>query len=172
MSCKIRCKAVVNGTGMGFGLLDLEYVPMGASVVSMATHRLSRLLRNELGELLISHGQVGLPRWRILAILAAEGEIPQKELTQLTKIEQGQISRALALMEEEKLVVSRRSSEDKRSRLFALTQKGREEYDGIFPVVSALSRAIDSALSADEQKLFLSMSERIAQATVQASEFP
>ena len=107
----------------GFGLLDLEYVAMGASAVLMATHRLSRLLRNEPGELLINHGRVGLPRWRISAILVAEAEISQKELTQLTKIEQRQTSRAFALMEEE------------------------------------------------EQKLFLSMFEPIAQATVQASEF-
>lgn len=157
----------VNEQSMATGLLDLDFVPPGASVVSMATHRLSRLLRGELGELLSRQGNVGLPGWRIYVGLASRGEITQKELVEFTKIEQGQISRSLAFMEDAGLISSRRCNDDRRSRRFALTARGRDEFERILPSVAAHCEAVDRALSESELDLFLSMAERIARAASQ-----
>ena len=152
----------VNEQAMANGLLDLDFVPPGASVVSMATHRLSRLLRRELGELLSRQGNIGLPGWRIYVGLASLGDVTQKELVEFTKIEQGQISRSLAFMEDDGLISSRRCNDDRRSRRFALTAKGRNEFERILPSVAAYCDAVDCALSESELNLFLSMAERIA----------
>jgi len=160
----------VNETAMSSGFLDLEFVPPGASIISMATHRLSRLLRSELGELLNQQAGIGLPGWRIYVGLASCGEITQKELVDFTKIEQGQISRSLAFMEGDGLIASRRCDDDKRSRRFSLTAKGRGEFERLLPSVTVYCDAVDQALSEDELKLFLSMAERIATAANRVSE--
>ncbi len=146
------------------GFLDLDFVPPGASIISMATHRLSRLLRSELGEVLNQQSDIGLSGWRISVGLASHGEITQKELVEFTKIEQGQISRSLAFMEGAGLIASRRCDDDRRSRRFSLTEKGRAEFERLLPSVTIYCNAVDQALSADELKLFLSMAERIASA--------
>ena len=115
------------------GFLDLDFVPPGASIIAMATHRLSRLLRSELGELLNQQAGLGLPAWRIFIGLASRGEITQKELVEFTKIEQAQISRSLTFMENDGLISSRRCDDDRRSRRFSLTDRGRAEYERQLP---------------------------------------
>jgi len=155
---------------MSAGILDLDFVPPGASIVSMATHRLSRLLRSELGELLNQQSEIGLPGWRICIGLASRGEITQKELVDYTKIEQGQISRSLAYLEDAGLIASRRCDEDRRSRRFSLTAKGQDEIQRLLPSVTVYCDAVDQALTEEELKLFLSMAERIAAAATPAYE--
>ena len=152
------------------GFLDLDFVPPGASIIAMATHRLSRLLRSELGELLNQQAGIGLPVWRIFIGLASRGGITQKELVEFTKIEQAQISRSLTYMENDGLISSRRCDDDRRSRRFSLTAKGRAEYEQQLPSVSVYCNAVDQALTAEELDQFLSMAERIAKVATQMPE--
>ncbi len=152
------------------GFLDLDFVPPGASIIAMATHRLSRLLRSELGELLNQQAGLGLPAWRIFIGLASRGEITQKELVEFTKIEQAQISRSLTFMENDGLISSRRCDDDRRSRRFSLTDRGRAEYERQLPSVSVYCSTVDQALTAEELDQFLSMAERIAKAAIHVPE--
>ncbi|PHR96900.1 MAG: hypothetical protein COA78_28150 [Blastopirellula sp.] len=153
---------------MAFGVLDLDYVPQGASITSMAAQRLSRLLRSQLSELLDQQGNIGLPGWRAMVFLASKNELTQRELVEYTKIEQAQLSRALTDMEERGLIFSRRCDLDKRSRRFSLTEKGTIEFEEILPSLIRFNQAIDQALDAEELKHFLLLSEKIARASILA----
>lgn len=145
-------------------LLDLDHVPPGASVLSMATHRLSRLLRSQLSTLLAAEGDLSLVDWRICVALSQGEAVPQKALVDYAKMEQAHVSRSLSLMETRGLVHSQRSERDKRIWLYSLTEKGRYHFDKLLPAVTARCNAIDEALSSGEMAQFLDMTRRLADA--------
>lgn len=148
--------------------LDLDRIPAGTSPVPMAAYRLSRLLRTALGELLSREGELGLVAWRICLALSQRDDISQKELIEFTDMEQGQVSRAMRLMEERGLIVSMRSREDRRVRLFRLDDKGWDHFNRVLPAVTKFYRSFDRILTPEEQALYLDMSRRIARAAVSA----
>lgn len=154
---------------MNLGLLDLDNVPAGASLLSMATHRLSRQLRYQLGNLLARHGELSLVDWRICVGLSQQQTITQKELVNFTKMEQGQVSRSLAVLEKRELIRSSRCDLDKRARQFSMTDRGRVHFNRVLPAVAAYCEAIDQSLSPQEFEAFLEMAQRIARASADTS---
>ena len=149
---------------MSSRLLDLSHIPSGASPVSIATIRLSKLLRTHLGDLLLQHGNIGLPSWRIYTGLAEMGEATQKQLVAHCRMEQSHISRALAQLETKEKLESRRCDEDKRARRFRLTPTGQKNYQCLLPIVEGFYSAVDDALTSDEIKHYLNLTERLAKA--------
>ncbi|MEX3011194.1 MarR family winged helix-turn-helix transcriptional regulator [Hoeflea sp. TYP-13] len=153
---------------MSLAQLDLNNIPDSASLVAVATHRLSRLLRSQLGKVLAECGDISIAEWRIFAGLHQHGAVTQKQLVDFTKIEQGQLSRSLAVMEERNLITSARSDEDRRARFFSMTDKGRDYFERILPSVMAHNQAIDAAFTPRELDQFLEMAGRILQASLDA----
>lgn len=144
--------------------LELDRIPVGTSRVPMAAYRLSRLLRSSLSDLLSLHGgELGLVAWRICLALSQKSELSQKELVEFTDMEQGQVSRAMRLMEDRGLIQSTQSVTDRRMRLFRLADKGWDHFNRARPAVTQFYRALDRALSAEEREQFLDMSRRIAE---------
>lgn len=151
-------------------LLDLKRRPIGASLISVASTRLSQLLRSRLNELVQSHSDIGLAGWRIYTGLAQMEEATQKELVSYTKIEQSHISRALVQMEQKGDLVSRQCDIDRRARRFCFTPSGRAKYERLLPVVETYAEVIDQALSTEEVALYLNLSQRLAQVVETAAE--
>jgi DNA-binding MarR family transcriptional regulator len=152
----------------GIDPLDLDRIPAGTSPVPMAAYRLSRLLRTALGELLSRDGELGLVAWRICLALSHNNEISQKALVEFTDMEQGQVSRAMRLMEERGLIESMRSREDGRVRLFRLNDKGWDHFNRVLPAVTKFYRSVDRVLTPEEQAKYLDMSQRVARAALSA----
>jgi|GEM_PF-1240428 len=142
--------------------LELDHVPPGASILSMATHRLSRLMRAQLSNLLASEGDLSLVDWRICVALSQREAVPQKALVDYAKMEQAHVSRSLSLMQARGLITSRRSDRDRRIWLYSLTQEGHDRFREVLPAVSARCRAIDDTLSPEEREQFLDMTRRLA----------
>ena len=151
---------------MSTDLLESGHVPAGASVLSLATHRLSRLLRSQLATLLSRHGNLSLVDWRICVALSERGTSPQKGLADFAKMEQGQISRSLSLMQTRGLIRSERSDRDKRVWLYSLTDEGRSHFHKVLPVVADRCKSIDNTLSPSEREQFLDMAQRLARASL------
>lgn len=145
--------------------LELDHVPPGASILSMATHRLSRLMRAQLSNLLATEGDLSLVDWRICVALSQRENVPQKMLVDYAKMEQAHVSRSLSLMQARGLIHSRRSDQDKRIWLYSLTEKGHTHFKAVLPAVSARCQAIDETLSPEEMAQFLDMTRRLAVAT-------
>jgi DNA-binding MarR family transcriptional regulator len=152
--------------------LELDRIPVGTSRVPMAAYRLSRLLRSALSDVLSHGSELGLVAWRICLALSQKDELSQKELVEFTDMEQGQVSRAMRLMEERGLIRSTQSLKDRRVRLFRLDDKGWDHFERARPAVTSFYHALDQVLSPDEREQFLDMSRRIAHAATAVARVP
>jgi DNA-binding MarR family transcriptional regulator len=139
-------------------------IPDGASLLAVTVFRLSRMLKSDVTRTVSKEPGVGLVSWRVFMGLSMAPEATQKELVTFSRIEQGQLSRVLKDMETRGLITSRPSDQDKRARVFALTQSGRKKHHDMLPRMIALADTIDTALSPEEQQTFLDMCARIAAA--------
>lgn len=146
--------------------LDSDNIPPGASLLSVVVYRLSRLLRAQTEQVLSYSGALSVVDWRIILGLFMRPSTTQKELVEFVLMHQAQISRSLALLEDQGLIRSERSMQDKRARLFSLTQLGQKIYDQNSPAITEFCEAIDQCLSPAETKQFLDFTMRIAQASM------
>lgn len=147
--------------------LGLEKIPFGASSVAVTAYRLSQLLRSELEGALAVQGELSLIEWRICLGLSEASTVSQKELVQFTRMQQAQVSRALVLLEERSLIVSTSSKQDRRSKLYSLTELGSKYLKRNLPIVLEFCETIDAALSPPEIELYMQLSERIARVAIE-----
>jgi len=155
-----------NTCGVNDGVLDLDVVPAGASSVAIAAQRLSRLLTGQLGALLAQQRNLSLVDWRICVGLADQPWISQTALVGFTKMQQAQVSRSLSMLEQRGMIKASRNKTDRRGWQFALSDQGRVYFEEILPVVAAYCRGLDQVLTDRELILFLMLSEKIANASV------
>ncbi len=146
--------------------LDIGDIPPGASLLTVVVYRLSRLLRAQTEQALSFSGELSLVDWRIILGLFMRPSATQKELVEFVLMHQAQVSRSLAMLEDQGLIRSERSMQDKRARLFSLTPRGQEIYDQNSPTITEFCEAIDQCLSPTETKQFLEMTMRIAEASI------
>jgi len=146
-----------------------DQIPDGASLLAVTVFRLSRMLKSDVTRTVSKEPGVGLVSWRVFMGLSMAPEATQKELVTFSRIEQGQLSRVLKDMETRGLITSRPSDQDKRARVFALTQAGRKKHHDMLPRMISLADTIDAALSPEEQETFLDMCARIAAAAEDAA---
>ncbi|WP_322867489.1 MarR family winged helix-turn-helix transcriptional regulator [Aquicoccus sp. G2-2] len=144
--------------------LGLDHVPLGASAVAVATQRLAQMVRADLGEVLAVRGDLSLLEWRICVALAERGPVPQKEIVSFCRMQQAQVSRALAVLQSRRLIHVEQGSKDRRSKLFHLTPEGRALFEKNLPDVERFCATIDDALTPQERSQFIDMCERIASA--------
>ena len=88
--------------------------------------------------------------WRILAWLGKHPSMPAKEVGRSAGLDKMQLSRALARLEDKKLVVAERDDEDRRGNVLKLTRQGRAAYARIAPLALAREEYLLSALTAEE----------------------
>ncbi|MCP4315127.1 MAG: winged helix-turn-helix transcriptional regulator [Hyphomicrobiales bacterium] len=148
--------------------LNLEDVPSGVSVLAITVFRLSRKLKSAVTRIVAQDEAIGLVAWRILMGLSLVSDATQRELVEFTRTEQVQVSRILKDMEARGLIKSGTALEDRRAKVFSLTDLGRTKHQTLLPQVKQLTDAIDDALSTEERSQFLSMCERIAKPSQQA----
>jgi DNA-binding MarR family transcriptional regulator len=141
--------------------MDLADLPRSVSLLAVAAFRLSRHLKANVTRVVSSDSGLGLVSWRVMVGLSERDGQTQRELVEFARTEQAQMSRILRGMEAVGLISSKTSATDRRARNFSLTPAGRQEYEAVLPRVTALSGAIDAALSAAEQEQFIEMCDRI-----------
>ena len=93
-----------------------------ASLVSLA---LSRVYARRYG--------IGVPEWRVLVTLGQYGVMTGKAIGAHTHMHKTKVSRAVALMEERKLLVRRANRADMRESFLSLTAAGRAMYEEVAP---------------------------------------
>jgi DNA-binding MarR family transcriptional regulator len=90
--------------------------------------------------------------WRILAWLGNHPSMAAKDVGRNAGLDKMQLSRALAGLEDKKLVAAERDAEDRRGNVLRLTRQGRAVYDKITPLALARENYLLSALTAAEAK--------------------
>ncbi len=106
------------------------------------TNRLNQNLLRDLKPL-----NVGVPRWRVLAVLTAGDGRNMGELSAYTVIEQSSLSRVIDQMARDGLVKRRPNREDHRIVEVYLTAAGRALFDVIFPLALSHANAAIKGLS-------------------------
>lgn len=92
------------------------------------TNQMTRRLRGRLRE-----SGINISRWRVLAVLRANGEMSLGQIVELTAMDQPSISRVVTQLESDGLVLRKSSAIDSRFVHVSLTHGGEAAFEGIYP---------------------------------------
>ena len=93
--------------------------------------------------------------WTVLNFVAKHDSFPQSDIAVALEIEGAAISKTLSKMEQKGLIV-RTSSQDKREKRISLTEKGRELYPLAAQAAGSHRSAVLAGLSRDDRQQMLS----------------
>ena len=101
--------------------------PIGStSCASLVSQALSRIYAERYG--------IGVPEWRVLVTLGQFGMMTGKAIGAHSHMHKTKVSRAVALLEQRKLVARRANRADLREAFLSLTPAGRAIYDELAPI--------------------------------------
>lgn len=104
---------------------------------------------------------ITLGQWRVLAFVGSGDARTSRAVAAVSGLDPAQISRSLKTLEADGLIRTERLPEDRRTLALSLTDKGREAFDTILPIMQARQRHLIDALSPAERKVILSALEKL-----------
>ena len=116
------------------------------------------MLSNDLSQSLASIYRpfgLSMPEWRVVATLGNNNAMLSKNIAVATRLDKVQISRALQQLENKQLVIRMASERDKRAVNVALSEKGKNIFNEITPLVSQWQAEKIKNITADEYNTFL-----------------
>jgi len=111
-----------------------------------------------------------IPEWRLIAVLAESGPVPQQTLVQRTRMDKVTVSRAAIALVTRGLVERTPHARDARSRLLALSADGRALYEKVAPKALELERRMLARLSKEEIETLFALLERLEVTALQDGE--
>src|SRR6202166_1260391 len=124
-----------------------EFLPYQLAVVaSLVSQALSRVYARRY--------RIGVPEWRVLVTLGQYGVMTGKAIGAHTHIHKTKVSRAVALMEQRKLLVRRANRADMRESFLSLTAAGRTMYEEVAPHALDFARRLTEILSPGDREAF------------------
>lgn len=91
-------------------------------------------------------------QWSILSMVYLKEGCNQKELGEKLLKDRAALTRILDILERKELLKRETSNNDRREYLVYITEKGRELYSDVLPVVTNNSEEISSIFTGDEEK--------------------
>lgn len=146
--------------------LKLErFLPYRLNVVaSLVSQALSRIYADRYG--------IGVPEWRVLVTLGQFGTMTGKAIGAHSHMHKTKVSRAVALLENRKLITRRPNRSDLREALLALTPVGRAMYSDLAPsALDFADRLIDTVDAEDRAAFERAVDRLIERAPKLAAEF-
>ena len=104
---------------------------------------------------------VGIEMWRLMVLLAIEGELTANEASRVIGMDKASVSRCFKLMQNKGYIDMRLDALDGRLRVASFTEKGRAVHDQIIGLALERERAFLSVLSPEESRQFLSLLARL-----------
>lgn len=104
----------------------------------------------------------------LLALLAEQDGITQRELTRRACSDPNTIRAMLVLLENRGLVARRRNPTDARARRVTLTRKGRQAYDRLWATIRPLQHQLSALFQADQAETLVVFLNRISEAMAQS----
>ncbi|MEV0398744.1 MarR family transcriptional regulator [Actinoallomurus sp. NPDC050550] len=99
--------------------------------------------------------------WTALFALKAKGPLIQRELADMLGVEGPTLTRHLARMEAEGLIVRRRTSSDRRAAIVDMTDAGRQTFERLSAVVSTSGEHVLDGFSPEEIEQFAGYLSRV-----------
>lgn len=130
---------------------------------TFAPYLMNRIIHryNQTAQAAMSQHGVTIPKMRVLAALAAQGDLTVNELTVFAVAEQSTMSRTLDQMEKSGLVTRKTSGEDNRVRVISVTGKGLDLYEKIWPDMLDAEASLFKGLDATSRTTFLKTLNKI-----------
>ena len=135
--------------------------------------RLSSLAKASVAKVYLDPSGLSVPEWRLLASVANYSPLPFSDITAMTTMDKGQVSRTLrsaqakGLVETELVPVERRSTSEMGgstsvSRVIVrITPAGRELYAKVMPVAQSYQAGLLNLMSAEERRVLLDVLQRV-----------
>ena len=131
------------------------------------TYRIARLnavLNHQATRLLEAGHGLTLGQWRVIVTIGAGHARTSRQLFEMTQMDPALISRLLRQLEDQDLLRTERSHEDRRVLDVALTAEGARVFDDTFPVMQARQQDLAGSFSAEELKLLDALFDRLMKA--------
>jgi DNA-binding MarR family transcriptional regulator len=117
--------------------------------------------------------QLSVPMWRVIAVLAENGEHRLIDLSIMTSIDASTLSRLTEAMQRKRLVVRRRSRHNKREVIVSIAPRGLELVGILGPIARAYEREMTAGLPAadlaDTRRALRGMFDRLAKLRAHAA---
>jgi len=124
-----------------------QFLPYQLNVVaSLTSQALSRVYARRYG--------IGVPEWRVLVTLGQYGVMTGKAIGAHTHMHKTKVSRAVAFLEQRKLVVRRANREDMREAFLSLTAAGRAIYQELAPHALDFAQRLTEILTPADAEAF------------------
>jgi DNA-binding MarR family transcriptional regulator len=146
-------------------LLKLEeFLPHRLNVLSsLVSHALTRVYGQRYG--------IGIPEWRVLVTLGQYEVMTGKAVGAHTHMHKTKVSRAVAQLEQRKLVIRRANRADLREAFLSLTPAGRAVYEEAAPIAleftNRLSEVVEPADRVAFDRAVRQLTERSAKLVVE-----
>jgi DNA-binding MarR family transcriptional regulator len=114
--------------------------------LSLASNAVSQVIARAYEE----HFGLKVHEWRVITVLAENGELTQQEIVGRTKMDKVTVSRAAQVLERRRLLRRVTNTEDGRSLRLSLTAEGQKLYDRVVPTVLELEAEVLKGLGERE----------------------
>lgn len=133
-----------------------EFLPYRLNVVSsLVSQALSRVYAERYG--------IGVPEWRVLVTLGQYRMMTGKAVGAHSHMHKTKVSRAVALLEQRKLVARQANRADLREAFLTLTPEGQAMYDDLAPVALDFANKLAEALDPADRALFNRAIDRLVE---------
>ena len=102
-----------------------------------------------------------VPEWRTMAVLGPGRALSASEIVARSSMDKVNVSRAIKGLQAHGLLKRDIDGDDKRRVVLRLTQKGREVFDSLVPLVKQTEEACLKGLSETERAQLISLMERV-----------
>lgn len=106
--------------------------------------------------------------WRVVAVLATHDPMSAKELAELTGMDQTNITRAVASLMEERVVLRKVDNEDRRRVVLSLGARGRQIFAQVEPLARSVEESLVSGLTEDELRVLRKAMRKVLDAAAVA----
>jgi len=114
----------------------------------------AHIVSQALARISTEQHKIGVPEWRVLVTLGEHSMMTAKAVGKHSHMHKTKVSRAVALLEQRKLVARRTNRDDLREAFLSLTPAGRAIYDELAPrALDFARRLVDSVDDADRDAL-------------------
>ena len=147
--------------------VDMTELPANAEPLglSLGLHRLldfnilqlANRISTDFARLYSTFG-IGIPEWRVLAVLGEQGPVTANQICNITYMDRAIVSRAVSELVDKGYVLRQGDAKDRRRIILHLTQGGAMLCSRIVPAARARQERLLSVLKADEiDRLFDSL---------------
>ena len=132
--------------------------------------RLAAIAKGSVTREYLEPAGLSVPEWRLLGTVCVFSPIPFSDITAMTTMDKGQVSRTLRSAQAKGYVSTELVSVDRRSEsggtsisrvVVTITPAGREVYDKVMPVAQRYQAGLIELMNPDERRVVLDVLQRL-----------